>query len=158
MIPNDPEFRLNPEGLLCLPAELDHLPAFLDHVRQMAEVAGVAAAQASRLELAVEEALVNVCNYAYIGQTPTGAVRCRVTVRPEGLQVDIADEGPPFDPLARPDPDTALELDQREPGGLGILLIKSLVSEVSYRREQGQNVLTIRMDQAAGEKLDAAES
>ncbi len=116
----------------------------------------MAAVQASRLELAIEEALVNVCNYAYIGQTPTGAVRCRVVVQPDGLRVDIADEGPPFDPLARPDPDTALDLDQREPGGLGILLIKSLVSEVSYRREDGRNVLTIRMDKAAAGKPDAA--
>lgn len=158
MIPDDSEFRSNAEGSLCLPAELDHLPAFLDHVRQMAEVVGMAAAQASRLELAVEEALVNVCSYAYADQTPTGAVRCRVVVQPDGLQVEIADEGPPFDPLARPDPDTALELDQREPGGLGILLIKSLVSEVSYRREDHRNVLTIKMDKAATGKTDNAES
>ena len=67
----------------------------------------------------------------------------RVVVQPEGLSVEIADEGPSFDPLAQPDPDTELELDQREPGGLGIFLIKSLVDEVIYCRENHRNVLRI---------------
>lgn len=133
------------EAILCLPADLEHLPAFLDHVRRMAEVAGVADARIARLELAVEEALVNVVNYAYGDRTQAGTVQCRVAVQAEGLRVEIADEGPPFDPLARPDPDTALDLDQREPGGLGILLIKSLASKVAYRREGDRNVLRIEL-------------
>jgi anti-sigma regulatory factor (Ser/Thr protein kinase) len=66
-------------------------------------------------------------------------------VRPDSLTVEIADEGTPFDPLARSDPDTALDLDHREPGGLGILLIRSLVDEIAYRREGGRNVLMIEM-------------
>ena len=133
------------ETALCLPAELDHLPAFLDHVRRMAETAGMADAWIARLELAVAEAVVYVFRYSYGGGAPAGTVQCRVTVQAEGLRVEIADEGPPFDPLARPDPDTALDLDQREPGGLGILLIKSLASEVAYRREGDRNVLRIEM-------------
>lgn len=130
---------------LHLPAELDHLSVFLEHIREIAQTAGLAEAQISRLELAVEEALVNVFNYAYSGQTRTGAVFCQVTVQVGGLTVDIVDEGPPFDPLARADPDTNLELDQRQPGGLGVLLIKNLVDEVSYRRENERNVLTLRI-------------
>jgi anti-sigma regulatory factor (Ser/Thr protein kinase) len=127
------------------PAELDQLPIFLGHVRQTAETAGLMDAQGARLELAVEEALVNVFNYAYAGQAHAGAVTCRVMVETDGLTVEIVDEGPPFDPLARPDPDTALELEQRQPGGLGIFMIRQLADEVSYRREAGRNVLTIRM-------------
>ncbi len=145
MIPNDLESRSATEQWLCLPAELDHLPMFLDHVRRTAEVAGITNAQAARLELAVEEALVNVCHYAYAAPLRTGTLRCHVVVQPDGLQVEIIDEGPPFDPLAQANPDTALGLDQREPGGLGILLIKKLVSEVSYCRVGDQNVLTIQM-------------
>lgn len=134
-----------PDGGLRLPAELDRLPAFLDYVRRMAEVAGLSDVQGSRLELAVEEALANVCGYAYAGRAQVGVVLCRIEVRPDGLTVSIVDEGSPFDPLARSDPDTALDLDRREPGGLGILLIKSLVSDVAYRREDGRNVLVIEM-------------
>ena len=130
---------------LRLPAELDQLPVFLDHVRQTAQAAGLAEAQGTRLELAVEEALVNVFNYAYAERTQPGVVACRVMVETDGLTVEIVDEGPPFDPLARPDPDTALELEQRQPGGLGIFMIRQLTDAVSYRREEDRNVLTIRM-------------
>lgn len=130
---------------LRLPAELDHLPAFLDHVRQAAEAAGLATAQGIHLELAVEEALVNVFNYAYAGQNPPGAVTCQVMTAADSLTVEIVDEGPPFDPLARPDPDITLDLEDRQPGGLGILMIRQFTDDVAYRREDGRNVLTIRM-------------
>jgi len=132
---------------LQLPAELDHLPALLDHIREIAQNAQLVEAQISRLELAVEETLVNVFSYAYDEQTRAdGAVFCEVTIRADGLTVEIIDHGPPFDPLARPDPDTTLELEQRQPGGLGILLIKTLVDEARYRREDGRNVLSLRIN------------
>ena len=134
---------------LRLPAELDHLPVFLGHIREIAQDAGLHEAKISRLELAVEEALVNVFNHAYDEQTRAdGAVFCEVATQTDGLTVEIVDQGPPFDPLARPDPDTALEIDQRQPGGLGILLIKTLVDEARYRREDGRNVLTLHIDQS----------
>ncbi|MCB1776645.1 MAG: ATP-binding protein [Candidatus Competibacteraceae bacterium] len=135
---------------LRLPAELDHLPIFLGHIREIAQDAGLADAKISRLELAVEEVLVNVFNYAYDEQTRAdSAVLCEVAVQADGLMVEIADQGPPFDPLARPDPDTALEMDQRQPGGLGILLIKTLVDEAHYRREDGRNVLRLQINRPA---------
>lgn len=128
-----------------LAAELDRLPELLDPVRQAAEQAGLTEAQIMRLELAVEEALVNLCDHAYADRTEPGPADCRIVVDPDGLWVEIIDEGPPFDPLARPDPNTTLGLDEREPGGLGVFLIKQLVSEVSYCREGDRNVLTIRV-------------
>lgn len=130
---------------LRLPAELDHLPVFLDHVRQTAQAAGLEEASGIRLELAVEEALVNVVNHAYAGQNHPGVVACRVIVEVDGLTVEIVDEGPPFNPLTQPEPDTTLELEQRQPGGLGIFMIQQLTDEVSYHREEDRNVLTIRM-------------
>ena len=139
------EYSDIPVFSLRLPAELGQLPVFLDHVRQTAQAAGLAEAQGTRLELAVEEALVNVFHYAYAGQAQPGAVLCRVRVDADGLTVEIADEGPPFDPLARPDPDTVLALEQRQPGGLGIFMIRQLTDEVGYCRKDGQNVLTIKM-------------
>lgn len=142
MMPEDP----GPTSAgLRLPAELDRLPAFLDYVRRMAEVAGLPEDRAARLELAVEETLVNVFGHAYPDRTRAGTVLCRCAARPDGLTVEIVDEGAPFDPLARADPDTTLDIDRREPGGLGILLVKRLVDDLAYRREAGQNVLIIEM-------------
>jgi len=149
MTPKNSDIKI---ASLHLPAELSHLPVFLERIRGIAQNAGLAEAQISRLELAVEEALVNVFNYAYNGQAQTGSVFCQVTVQDSGLIVDIVDEGPPFDPLACPDPDTNLELDQRQPGGLGVLLIRNLMDEVSYRREDERNVLTLRIAQTTNGK------
>ncbi|HRD66666.1 MAG TPA: ATP-binding protein [Candidatus Competibacter sp.] len=143
------ENSVAPNAGLRLPAELDRLPAFLDYVRRMAEAAGLSEAQGSRLELAVEEALVNVFGYAYAGRAQAGAVLCRCVVRPDGLRVEIVDEGVPFDPLACADPDTALDLDERQPGGLGILLVRRLADEIAYRRDGEQNVLMIEMHRSA---------
>jgi len=140
-----PERYDPPNAGLRLPAELDQLPAFLGYIRRMAETAGLPEERAVRLELAVEEALANVCGYAYADRARAGTVLCRIELRPEGMAVEIVDEGAPFDPLARPDPDTTLDLDRREPGGLGIFLVKRLVDALAYRREGEGNVLRIEM-------------
>ncbi|MCP4452100.1 MAG: ATP-binding protein, partial [Planctomycetes bacterium] len=55
----------------------------------------------------------------------------------------VADQGPAFDPLDRPDPDTTLSVDDRAIGGLGIFLTKQMMDDVSYERRQGKNVLTL---------------
>jgi anti-sigma regulatory factor (Ser/Thr protein kinase) len=55
--------------------------------------------------------------------------------------VEIADDGPPFDPTTRPDPNVEAPLAEREPGGLGLMLIRRMVDQVRYRREGERNIL-----------------
>ena len=57
------------------------------------------------------------------------------------LQLVVSYNGIPFDPLARPDPDTGAALDDRAVGGLGIYLVKKLMDGVDYERIGGQNRL-----------------
>jgi anti-sigma regulatory factor (Ser/Thr protein kinase) len=59
------------------------------------------------------------------------------------VEVTVADDGPAFDPLARPDPVVTEPLERRQPGGLGIALVKALMDEVRYERTT-RNVLTMR--------------
>ena len=49
-----------------------------------------------------------------------------------------------YDPLAKPDPDVTLSVDKRAVGGLGIFLIKKTMDDMTYARQDGRNVLTIR--------------
>lgn len=93
------------------------------------------------LELAAEEALMNVCLHAYGGQG--GEVALRVERTGEGLVLEIEDSGPSFDPLAAQAPDTSLPLEAREIGGLGILLVRRVTDEMRWRRDGGHNVLTL---------------
>ena len=101
-----------------------------------------------RLRLAIDEIVANIASHgAKVGVPPA----IDVTFHREGSRVHvmIADDGPAFDPLVRPDPDTALPLEAREPGGLGIALVKSLMDEVRNERTT-RNVLTLTKDIGAG--------
>ena len=74
----------------------------------------------------------------------TGDAVISVTVDGETAGIEFRDRGIPFDPLARPDPDVTLSAEERGIGGLGIYMVKKTMDEVLYRRENGENVLTIR--------------
>ena len=58
--------------------------------------------------------------------------------------VTFIDRGVPFDPLKQADPDTSLELKDREIGGLGIFLVKKIMDKVGYRYMDGKNILNIQ--------------
>jgi anti-sigma regulatory factor (Ser/Thr protein kinase) len=91
--------------------------------------------------VAVEEAVTNVCRHAY--REASGEVRLRLRRSAGALVVEVEDDGPSFDPLSHPEPDVNAPLAERSIGGLGILMIRKLVDEVSWRREDGRNVLTM---------------
>jgi serine/threonine-protein kinase RsbW len=91
------------------------------------------------LLIAIEEAFVNVCHYAYPGTTGSVSVTCGSDG--EAFVVEIADQGEPFDVLSLPAPDITADIMDREIGGLGVFFIRKLTSDVSYRREEGRNIL-----------------
>lgn len=109
--------------------------------RAEADAAGLPDARGLDLELAVEEALMNVCTHAYEGRG--GEMTVRTGRTEEGLVVEIVDAGPSFDPLSLPPPDTTVPLDERKIGGLGILLVRRVTDAVRWRREAERNVLTL---------------
>ncbi len=103
----------------------------------------VAAAKVLQIEMATEEALVNVINYAY-GQKG-GRVILDANLSKEGwLTLVLKDFGPPFNPLSVEKPDLNLSLEERKIGGLGVLMMRQLMDGIEYQREPGQNVLTLR--------------
>jgi len=69
-----------------------------------------------------------------------------LTHNPDGVRLILSDDGKPFDPLAHRDPDTTLSAAEREIGGLGILIVKKTMSPVTYRRRNGNNILTMGKD------------
>ncbi len=87
----------------------------------------------------LDEVVSNVVNYAYAGLERPIVVEA--LVRPGRLQIQVTDEGPPFNPLERSRPDTGQPLAERPIGGLGIHIVKELMDEVDYRRLDGRNQL-----------------
>lgn len=99
-------------------------------------------AEKKRIELALEEAIVNVIDHA----DAQDALRLEVGFRQENhlLEFELIDNGNPFNPLIHPIEDqTDLPLHERKPGGLGVMLIKKCMDSVTYRYEDGKNVLTL---------------
>ncbi|MFO7876136.1 MAG: ATP-binding protein [Desulfovermiculus sp.] len=96
-----------------------------------------------KIELVLEEVILNIMSYAF-GAGQAGTIKTGCALGAPGLfRVRIIDQGRAFDPLAQPDPDTALSLDNRNVGGLGIHLVRQMADQVEYQRQDGQNILDI---------------
>jgi len=125
---------------LKLPAVLENLDTFIRFTHSGAASFGLSNKRITAIELALEEALVNIVNYAY--PEGGGLVEVRLGPRnPKEFVVEIIDEGFPFDPLSRPDPDITHGVEERQIGGLGVLFIKEMMDQVEYHRENTTNVL-----------------
>ena len=123
------------------PAQLDQLAAVQAFVEEQASPCP--AKEWLRLAVAVEEVFVNIARYAYPAGPGQVLVRCWAEDAPRRLAVRFQDTGVPFDPLARQDADITRPAEQRQVGGLGILMVKKLMDQVTYAHEDGQNVLTL---------------
>lgn len=97
-----------------------------------------------QIEVAIEEILVNIVSYAGLSAEDGVEVRCEVREEPLSVVLQFLDEGMPFDPLAKEDPDTTPEGNMAREGGLGIFLVKEMMDGVSYTYEGGKNTLTIQ--------------
>lgn len=94
------------------------------------------------LDIAVEEIFVNIAHYAY-GEEGAGSAVLQFDISPEQAVVTFVDEGMPYDPLAKEDPDITLSAEDRPIGGLGIFMVKKSMDDVKYKNEDGKNILTI---------------
>jgi sigma-B regulation protein RsbU (phosphoserine phosphatase) len=118
-------------------AELDALIAFIgrgldtggcpDHVR-------------GQIELAAEEIFVNIADYAYNEEGGEVTVDCRLDPSPGGMKMTLIfrDKGRAFNPLDYDEPDITLPLEEREPGGLGLLIVRKTMDTIQYSREDGE--------------------
>ena len=98
------------------------------------------------LDIAAEELFINVCRYAYPDATPDDPGEVRISfeyeANPPSLTVQIADDGVPYNPLAKPDAVTPDDIAAVPIGGLGILMAKKSVDEMTYERVGDSNVVT----------------
>jgi anti-sigma regulatory factor (Ser/Thr protein kinase) len=127
---------------LTLPARVESVRAFHQFVRSGAEAAGLDSDDMNKLDLVLEEILVNIARYAYQGGA--GDVEVAYSAEPGSLLVEVTDQGRGFNPLDAAPPDLALGLGDRPIGGLGVLLVRQIVGSLSYRRRDGQNTLSFR--------------
>jgi serine/threonine-protein kinase RsbW len=125
------------------PANLDELHNMLAFIREQALDLGFDEHLVSKIELACEEALVNIISYGYPANKGDIQVTCSLT-ESQGIQITIVDKGIPYNPLTNMRTvDIKAPLEKRAPGGFGIFFIMKLMDDVNYRRENNANILTL---------------
>ena len=126
-----------------IPAELGHLEEATGFVEELLKKYGCPQKTQLQIRLAVEEIFVNIASYAYPSGKGEAEILCGFLPDPERIRICISDSGIVFDPLAKEDADTSEEALMAREGGLGILLVKSMMDSVRYVRRDGRNVLTV---------------
>lgn len=111
-------------------------------IRDAAEKMGFGSSDLYKIELAAEEAFVNVIHHSY--EDKGGGVLISISSDAGSMKITIADSGKPFNPLVqKPQADHEASLEERQMGGLGLLFIRKCLDEVSYQRKNHQNILTL---------------
>ena len=128
---------------IVLPNDTQEVPRLAAFVDEVCETVGFDATLTMQMNLAIEEAVVNVMNYAYLPGTH-GDVTVEAQSNDVRLKFTIIDSGAPFDPTVKADADTSLSAEERPIGGLGIYLVRQLMDSINYERVDGHNVLTLR--------------
>jgi serine/threonine-protein kinase RsbW len=126
-----------------LPADIREIERLNRVVRQFGDLHEIPSRALYAVNLALDEVLTNVVRHGF--DDPSGQeVVAELTARSTELTTIVADSGRAFSPLDAAPPDLTAPLSERALGGLGIHLVRSLMDDVEYRRENGKNVLTLR--------------
>jgi serine/threonine-protein kinase RsbW len=131
------------------------VPATADGVRQAAEAVSVwirshrlADELRIRALTTLDEVLSNVVRHGLRGRT--GMMQVTIATEDGILEVEIADRADEFNPLLQPAPATDAPIDDRRPGGLGLVLVRALADDVCYERREDQNRVKLRFEPRAG--------
>ena len=125
-------------------AKSDNLPQVLSFIEQHLEKYGCLPKEQMQIAVAAEEIFVNIANYAYSPEVGKVTVRVEVSEDPITVTITFMDNGKPFDPTKKTDPNVSLPAEEREIGGLGIFMTKKMMDDVVYEYYEGKNILTLK--------------
>jgi anti-sigma regulatory factor (Ser/Thr protein kinase) len=127
---------------ITLPNDIAAVPQLTSFVNNVCSRLNIDGSTVMQMNLALEEAVVNVMNYAYPKGTK-GDVDIRALCDGAQMKFVLIDSGTPFDPTKHQTPDVQLPADERAIGGLGIFLVTQIMDNVSYERRNEKNILTL---------------
>ena len=128
---------------LKLEANLNNIPRVMAFVDKELEALKCPLKIRMKIDLAIDELIANVANYAYASGKGEVTVRFAFDETDRMVSITFIDEGVPYDPLKKRDPDVTLSAAERQIGGLGIFLVKKTMDSMEYKRENDCNILTI---------------
>lgn len=132
------------EKELVIEAVVDNLEKVQGFVDEELEAHGCSVKAQTQIDIAIEELFVNIARYAYTPKTGKAIIKVNIQEdKPRSVSITLIDEGKPYNPLAKPDPDVTLSAEERQIGGLGIFMVKKSMDNMTYEYKDGKNILTI---------------
>ena len=125
-------------------ATVENIEVVTDFVNEQLEAIGCPMKARMQIDIAIDELFGNIAHYAYHPEVGSATVRVEVLEEPLSVIITFIDGGVPYDPLTAADPDTTRPAEERTAGGLGIFMVKKSMDEITYRYENGRNILSIR--------------
>jgi anti-sigma regulatory factor (Ser/Thr protein kinase) len=129
---------------LTLTATVENIETVTDFVNEQLEALDCPMKAQMQIDIAIDELFGNIAHYAYNPEIGKATVRVEVIEDPLAVTITFIDNGVPYDPLAKADPDTTLSAEEREIGGLGIYMVKKSMDDITYEYKDGQNILAIK--------------
>ena len=131
--------------MLRVRADIDRLEEVFEYIRGVLKEDPDAGDCLMAAELCADEIFTNIASYAYPNEEGKEALIDAVLDKEKrSFTMSFIDEGEPFNPLDKEDPDTSLPAEERQVGGLGIFLVKQYMDYVNYERKDGENILTVK--------------
>ncbi len=131
---------------LTVDAVLGSIPVVTEFVDEQLEQFGCPMKAQVQIDIAIDELFSNIVHYAYHPEVGPATVRVEVVDEPLSVIITFIDQGVPYDPLSKEDPDVTLSAEEREIGGLGIYIVKKNMNEITYEYKDGRNILKIRKE------------
>ncbi len=124
-------------------ASLEDIPRLTDYAEEWLANRGCGMKASVQISIAIDEIYSNIVRYAYGEGSGPAEMELLPLEDARGVRIVFRDQGKPYDPLQKEDPDIARKLEDREVGGLGIFLVKKTMDDMRYAYEDGRNVLTL---------------
>lgn len=129
---------------LSIDATVDNIEKVTDFVNKELEDLDCPMKAQTQIDVAIDELFGNIAHYAYDPSVGKATVCVEVCKEPLSVIITFTDNGKPYDPLSKEDPDTAKSAEERTEGGLGIYIVKKSMDDIAYEYKDGRNILTIR--------------
>ncbi|MBR5152500.1 MAG: ATP-binding protein [Clostridia bacterium] len=129
---------------LNIAATVENIATVTDFVNEQLEALDCPMKAQMQIDIAIDELFGNIAHYAYNPEIGQATVRIEVVEDPLSVVITFIDNGVPYDPLAKADPDTTLSAEERDIGGLGIYMVKKSMDDIAYEYKDGHNILKIK--------------
>jgi len=122
---------------------LEGIPVLVEAVEKFTEENNLSQDLAFKVNLSLDELLTNTITYGYT-EGKQRDIMITLAFDNNTLMIELRDDAIPFNPLDKPEPDITQDISVRPIGGLGIHIVRKMMDELTYRREDERNILTMR--------------